>query len=78
MLKIEKDIPKITSIFQETAASMLPGDSVLFEQEADAGKLCRALLKAHGQGAFSMKTVEGGWRVWRDEREVKARKRKGD
>ena len=74
MLLIEKDIPKITNIYQETAASMMPGDSVMLEQEADAGKMCRALLKAHGKGAFTMKTVEGGWRVWRDEREVKARK----
>ena len=81
-LTIEKDVPKTGNKFLTAAKAMEVGDSVFFTDQKEADALCRTLVKTYGAGAFTMKTVFDdaeqftGYRVWRDERVVKARKAK--
>lgn len=75
-LKIEPNVPKDVDEYTEAADKMQVGESVFFTNTKDANRLCRALEKKHGQGAFSTRTVPGGFRVWRDKRAVTPRKKK--
>jgi hypothetical protein len=75
-LKIEKGIEKDVNEYVEAARAMDDGDSVLMPDAKEAAKLCRALEKEHGAGAFTIRAVDGGVRVWRTSRTPRVRKPK--
>ena len=72
-LLIEKNVPRDVDEYTEAARKMEVGDSVLFADIKAANCLCRALEKAYGAGAFSMRTLDEGCRVWRDQRTPRSR-----
>lgn len=66
-MKIEKGVPLPTyrprTTAGLTAKQMMPGDSVLCDDENTARNLRYAIYTAKGKA--SVRKVENGWRVWR-------------